>query len=655
MASQLATSLPPSAASFPSHYNNIPLPDDDGSNNESGSDNAEPITPNSDTDPASFSTASLEPANSKPQMAAATLTATHPLVGRDAIPQRGGFKKLGNIVRKIKRTDTKRADEDSTTETTSFPEMNLSIREKDLPPPPIRTRLGSWSRSARSSPKSSLSNSPPSPRSPTIVFEEQKKPSHSMEGSEFGRPRQANTFGPFMSKGDKFGPASRLGRKSRSASTESVPRTLSQHHDTTLPMSQPAGRAIEGTGLKARRLSTCLPDEFFVDYCELDKEYKSTSAIPFRRGRKLGDGATAEVRLMCRRGGASDEIYAVKEFRAKEKDESEDDYVKKIKSEYSIAKSLHHPNIVETVRLCTHNDRWNHVMEFCNHGELYDLAKKGMFIPPQFGGYYKAADRLCFFKQLCRGICYLHEHGIAHRDIKLENLLLDSEGHLKITDFGVSEVFSGEHPGMRAAGGECGVDMGEVRLCKPGICGSRPYIAPEVIQKKGLYDPRAIDVWSCAIALFYLSNQSPWAAADPDNDVKYAAYLRNWEDWLSRHPDGEFTDNEKDGFPKTSPAFQGLDNPGIKKLMIKMLHPNPERRITMREVLETPTMRAIECCTPESYDDPATNIAVDASCKKGCKAARQALVVKKHNHIPPKESKIPKVLQHRFDMGHGWS
>jgi protein-serine/threonine kinase len=51
----------------------------------------------------------------------------------------------------------------------------------------------------------------------------------------------------------------------------------------------------------------------------------------------------------------------------------------------------------------------------------------------------------------------------------------------------VSEVFSGIHPGLRAAGGQCGKEMGEVRLCAPGICGSMPYIAPEVVQKAGMF------------------------------------------------------------------------------------------------------------------------------------------------------------------------
>jgi serine/threonine protein kinase len=63
---------------------------------------------------------------------------------------------------------------------------------------------------------------------------------------------------------------------------------------------------------------------------------------------------------------------------------------------------------------------------------------------------------------------------------------LNCEGHLKITDFGVSEVFSGIHPGLRSSGGACGKEMGETRKCSPGICGSMPYISPEVLAKNGM-------------------------------------------------------------------------------------------------------------------------------------------------------------------------
>ena len=269
----------------------------------------------------------------------------------------------------------------------------------------------------------------------------------------------------------------------RSASTELIPkiRPRKETDDATVGMIGTFSKhAVEGTGLKARRLSTSLPDEFYIDQCELDDEFKSTSLLPGRRGKLLGKGATAAVRLMNRKGGPADELFAVKEFRGKEANEDEDEYVKKVKSEYSIAKSLRHPNIVETVRLCTHSGRWNHVMEYCCGGELYGLVDKGLF-----KDHLKLEDRLCLFKQLLRGVDYLHSHGIAHRDIKLENLLLTGSGHLKITDFGVSEVFSGEHPGLRGSGGQCGKNMGDVRLCKPGICGSLPYIAPEVLAKEG--------------------------------------------------------------------------------------------------------------------------------------------------------------------------
>lgn len=234
--------------------------------------------------------------------------------------------------------------------------------------------------------------------------------------------------------------------------------------------------ANSGVGLKARRMSASLPEDFHVDSCELSEEFVSASKIPGRRGKEIGKGATATVKIMYRKGCSKDIAYAVKEFRKRGRNEMEREYEQKVKSEFSIASSLHHPNIVKTVRLCSHAGRWNHVMEYCSYGDLYSLIQRG---------YLQKEDNLCLFRQLLQGVAYLHENGIAHRDIKLENLLLSSEGHLKITDFGVSEVFSGIHPGLRSAGGECGKAMGEVRKCSPGICGSLPYIAPEVLAKTG--------------------------------------------------------------------------------------------------------------------------------------------------------------------------
>jgi protein-serine/threonine kinase len=359
-----------------------------------------------------------------------------------------------------------------------------------------RPRASSRRVSATPSPNTTRSNSPPSPGSP----------------DELTIQHQTTTPEPvpsqFFNNGKKNRSSTGLGLRNRlqgitfAAPTPKRPQPL-RHRATSVDLEtgtqiakksahpeltrHPWGFPAEaGTGLKARRMSLNLPDDFTVDVVELHKEFADQSKIIGRRGKTLGKGATSTVRLMVRKGGSS-ELYAVKEFRGKQPNEKEEDYEKKVKSEYSIAKSLHHPNIVETVRLCTHQGRWNHVMEYCQEGDLFNLVQKGYLTKDD-----RLTDRLCIFKQLVQGIHYLHNHGIAHRDIKLENILVTSQSKLKITDFGVSEVFSGIHPGLRAAGGQCGKDMNEVRLCAPGICGSMPYIAPEVVIKSGQYSVNII-------------------------------------------------------------------------------------------------------------------------------------------------------------------
>ncbi|KAI5294840.1 hypothetical protein KEM56_005763, partial [Ascosphaera pollenicola] len=153
--------------------------------------------------------------------------------------------------------------------------------------------------------------------------------------------------------------------------------------------------AAAGVGLKARRMSASLPDDFNVRTCELDDEYVSASKLPGKRGKALGKGATATVKVMARRGHEkNDPLYAVKEFRKCGQHEDKEEYIKKVKSEYSIAASLHHPNIVCTYNLCTHHGRFNHVMELCQYGELFSLVQKS---------YLGVQDNLCFFKQVVRG------------------------------------------------------------------------------------------------------------------------------------------------------------------------------------------------------------------------------------------------------------
>ena len=340
--------------------------------------------------------------------------------------------------------------------------------------PILPFRKPSFSASAGQSPATSQSNTPPSPGSPTSTVNSIQEPQWDGPPDPFG-PKVRSSTGLHLKDKTRimFGSTPRPEYRKRSTSMSQINSNNFSPFSPDISISM---HANTGVGLKARRLSTSLPDDFTVDVVELNKEFASGSLLPGKRGKMIGKGATATVKLMTRKGGPADEVYAVKEFRRKGQKEDEEEYIKKVKSEYCIARSLHHPNIVHTVRLCTHSGRWNHVMEFCPQGELFSLVQKKYLTPE---------DNLCLFKQLLRGVAHLHSHGIAHRDIKLENLLMTDDGHLKITDFGVSDVFCGEHPGLRAAGGECGKNMREIRRCTPGICGSLPYIAPEVLEKKG--------------------------------------------------------------------------------------------------------------------------------------------------------------------------
>ncbi|EGD91626.2 HAL protein kinase [Trichophyton rubrum CBS 118892] len=510
------------------------------------------------------------------------------------------------------------------------------------------TRKGSVSSSHQHSPTSSRTNSPQSPSSPSSTLHGNSNPQNPMylgvtppSDSSFSprRPARSSTGLSLRERSRvMFGATPRPQRdedqRIRSPSLGDV-QNQPERPGFSIP-------AVSGAGLKARRMSTSLPDDFDVNTCPLADEYTNSSKLPGKR-KEVGRGATATVKIMCRRGSDKSELFAVKEFRKCGSKEDQHEYEQKVKSEFSIAQSLHHPNIVESFRLCTSNGRYNHVMEYCSYGELFSLVQKN---------YLQPKDNHCFFKQMVRGVAHLHENGIAHRDIKLENLLLSDDGYIKITDFGVSEVFSGLHPGLRSSGGECGKEMGEVRLSSPGICGSLPYIAPEVLAKQSSYDPRPLDVWSCAIVyltLHFRGNLWPSASREHPN---YARFTSGWEKFLASSENGI---PSEDKMPSCGPAFKHIGNRNLKLLLLKMLHPDPAKRITIKEVLGDRFMKSVECCAPETKGEEqieAVGAGIDAAGKASSKRASKMVVQKIHHHFPPEKKYLP---QYRFDMGDGYN
>lgn len=199
--------------------------------------------------------------------------------------------------------------------------------------------------------------------------------------------------------------------------------------------------------------------------------------LPFSKryskfGDSLGAGAGGSVKLVTRL--SDKKVFAVKEFRAKYQNESKRDYAKKITGEYCIGSTLKHPNIIETVEICYENERILQVMEYCDY-DLFAIVMSNQMSREEIN---------CCFKQILSGVNYFHSMGLAHRDLKLDNCVIDSRGIVKIIDFGSAVVFS--YPFTKTL------------IESLGVVGSDPYLAPEVCVFNK-YDPRPVDVWSVAI------------------------------------------------------------------------------------------------------------------------------------------------------------
>lgn len=250
-------------------------------------------------------------------------------------------------------------------------------------------------------------------------------------------------------------------------------------------------------------------------------------------------------------------LFAVKEFKRRTQ-ESDLHFSKRLTSEFCISSSLHDNNIIHTLDLMKDGrGEYCQVMEFCDGGDLYSM------ILASEGGL-KQAEADCFFKQLVRGVVYMHSMGVAHCDLKPENLLLTCNGSLKISDFGNAECFQMAWET-------------EVHLSS-GICGSRPYIAPEQFKDRE-FDPRAVDVWACGVIYMVMRTGSYlWQVANVEEDVLYEKYL------VGR--------KQKNGFE----PIEALRRARCRNVIYSILDPIPSRRITGKQILNSEWGRSIHVC-----------------------------------------------------------
>ncbi|KAF9912316.1 serine/threonine-protein kinase HAL4/sat4 [Linnemannia zychae] len=225
----------------------------------------------------------------------------------------------------------------------------------------------------------------------------------------------------------------------------------------------------------------------------------------------VGKGAFGTVRLSIKKSPESgvDEVFAIKEFKHRE-NESQKSYMRRLTSEFCIASSIKHINVIQTMDLLQlHGDSYSEVMEYCAGGDMHTLIASATTLGE--------AESSCFFSQLINGVGFLHSMGVVHRDLKPENLLLTASGCLKIADFGNSEVF--RMPWEK-----------KVRT-SAAICGSGPFIAPEEFTKK-TFDGRKVDMWACGIIYMCMRlGRYNWNEASKD-DSNWMAFINKRQSLL---------------------------------------------------------------------------------------------------------------------------
>ena len=256
-------------------------------------------------------------------------------------------------------------------------------------------------------------------------------------------------------------------------------------------------------------------------------------------GEEIGSGAFGKVVLG--KHILTEEKVAIKILDKMILNQTPEDY-ELVKKEISILKLVKHKYIVQLYEIMQTAQHIFIIMEYCEGKEILDyiLTKNRL----------SELESLKYFQQLINCLFYLHSQNIAHRDVKIDNMLLDKNKDLKLIDFGLSTKYTDDN-----------------LLDQP--CGTVVYAAPEVLEGKE-YHGMLADVWSSGIVLFgMLSGFLPFS--DKDDEVNKQLVIK-----------GEI--NIPDFFSDMA-----------KDLLKHMLDIDPMTRYTLQEIKDHPWFNMVEC------------------------------------------------------------
>ena len=299
--------------------------------------------------------------------------------------------------------------------------------------------------------------------------------------------------------------------------------------------------------------------EYIKNYYKENKKYPETNLNFYKYGRLIGQGAFGKVNLGL--NVLTGRVVAIKSFN-KSNLNSNSENMKKIIYETNLMKKLNHPNITKILELFEEKEYILIIMEYINGGNLFSFLKKHRKVSE------KTAKLL--YKQIILGIKYMHEQNIVHRDIKLENILIDLNNNIKICDFGIGRVLSSPE---QLLFDQCGTPM---------------YIAPEILlctKEKG-YKGFPVDIWSSGIVLYILiTGTLPFSFKNSSSSINESGESKIEDENNTNELQYAIINNE----PK---EIENISEEG-KDLLRKILEKNPKKRITCEEILDHPWLKGI--------------------------------------------------------------
>ena len=237
----------------------------------------------------------------------------------------------------------------------------------------------------------------------------------------------------------------------------------------------------------------------------------------------------------------------------------QDNLIENLRHEILIMRRVKHPNVVRLYEVLSSHSKIYLVMELIECGELFEKLK--------LEGALCEEEARRIFQQIVAAVAFCGEHNIAHRDLKLENVLLDAYGRVKISDFGLSSLFSSE---------------AHTAELMHTTCGTVNYAAPEIFSNQG-YDGHLADIWSCGVILFALL-----MGRLPFEDEKVSKLIEKIV--CAQYEEPEYASRE------------------ARDLLHRLLNPDPRTRITIGQLKEDPWF-AVDYIEPEGlYEEETTGI-----------------------------------------------